>query len=52
MIKFLDFKNLCMAVKELCSYVAHVLGLRYEYLMIGGRHLDFMTSACIIQYGK
>ena len=50
--EFLDFKNLCMAVKELCSYVVHVLGLRYEYLLIVGRHLDFITSACIAQYGK
>ena len=50
--EFLDFKNLCMAVKELCSYVVHVLGLRYEYLLIVGHHLDFITSACIAQYGK
>ena len=27
----LDFKNLCMTVKELCSYVVHVLRLEYEY---------------------
>ena len=31
-----------MAVKELCRYVVHVLGLRYEYLLIVGRHLDFI----------
>ena len=48
--EFLDSKNLCMAVKELCSYVVHVLGLRY--LLIVGRHLDFITSACIAQYDK
>ena len=29
--EFLDSKILCMAVKELCSYVVHVLGLRYKY---------------------
>ena len=29
-----------------------VLGLRYEYLLIVGRHLDFITSACIAQYGE
>ena len=50
--EFLDSKNLCIAVKELCSYVVHVLGLRYEYLLIVGRHLDFITFACIAQYGK
>ena len=40
--EFIDFKNRCMAVKELCSYVVHGLGLRYEYLLIVGRHLDFI----------
>jgi hypothetical protein len=50
--EFLDSKGLCMAVEELCSCVVHVSGLRYEYFMIVGRHLDFITSACIAQYGK
>ena len=50
--EFLDSRNLCMAVKELCSYVVNALGLRYEYLLIVGRHFDFITSACIAQYGK
>ena len=50
--EFLDSKNLCMAVKELCSYVVHILGLRYEYLLIVGRHLDFITSLSLHNMGN